>query len=207
MTILRALTLLLAVVPAPHLVVAEDLPSPDAMALGPHVVPVDLVDGLRRGIEDEALARLPGGAPQDVAAQARARLAPILDEAFPPELLAGIGATFLARHYTADELRALRAFEDSPLGAKLRSLHQAAPAAKGVTPEKRDEARDAQLRKALTPADRTQLDEFAASPLGKKSAALAPDLAAFFMEQLERRWSSVRAEVEPRLRAAAAPRQ
>lgn len=191
----------------PALALADDLPSPDAMALGGRVVPVELVDGLRKGIEDEALARLPGGPPQDAAArQARARLAPILDEVFPPELLAGMGATFLARHYTAEELQALRALEDSPLGAKLRHLRQGPSEPKGSTPDERDKARDARLRKALSQADRAQLDAFAASPLGKKSAALAPDLAAHFMEQLERRWAAVRADVEPRLRAALAPK-
>ncbi len=200
----RSLTLLSAGLLLPALVLAEDLPSPDAMALGAQVVPRALVDGLRKGLEDETLSRLPGGAPQDGGREARARLAPILDEVFPPELLAGIGATFLARHYTVEELRALRAFEDSPLGAKLRTFRRSAAETKGTTPEERDKAGDALFRQTFSAAERTQLDAFAASPLGKKSGELAPELAAFFMEQLERRWASSRAQFEPRLRAAAA---
>jgi hypothetical protein len=174
-----------------------DVPSPDAMWLGARIVPAALVEGFRRGIEDAVIGGKPG------AEAARAAMAPLLDEAFPPELLAGAGASFLAARYTADELRALRDREESPLGRKLRSFEQRAAQLKGETAEEREKARDALSRKMFTAAERADIEAFAATPLGKKSLALAPDLAAHFVDQLDRRWTSVRASLEPRLRAAA----
>lgn len=193
--------LLLLVLPA--LARADELPSPDAMTLGRRAVPPALVDGFRKAIEDEALGRVPAARDPAVARKARARLRPILDEAFPTELLAGIGATFLARSYTADELRALRAHEESSVGEKRRAFEKAAADVKGDTPEERDEARAALSRRTFTAADRAALEAFADSPLGKKGIALAPDLAAFCVDQLDRHWKDVRPGVEPLLRKAA----
>lgn len=179
---------------------AGDVPSPDAMWLGARVVPAALVEGFRRGIEDSVLA----GKPAADAPRARAALAPLLDEAFPPEFLAGVGATFLAAQYTPDEIVALRQREEAPLGHKLREFEQSAARVEGETADERERARDRLSRRMFTAAERADIDAFAASPLGKKSLAQAPELAAHFMDQLDRRWASVRATLEPRLRAAAA---
>ncbi len=88
-----------------------DLPSPDAMALGGRVVPRALLAGFRRGMEEEQLERIAATRPaltEPERQRALAAMSPLLDEAFPPELLAGIGAQFLSSHYDAAELRELR---------------------------------------------------------------------------------------------------
>lgn len=186
---------------------AEELPSPDAMWLGGRVVPRGLVDGFRGAIVDATLdAALAGKPPADRAAlRARAlkAMAPALDEAFPPEVLAGFGASFLARHYTADEIQALRAREESALGEKLRAFERRAAEVKGDTQEERERARDALSRRTFTGAERAEIEAFATSPLGQKGLALAPDLAGYFVDQLDRRWAAVRGAVEPRLRKIA----
>jgi hypothetical protein len=183
---------------------ADDLPSPDAMWLGQRVVPRALVQGLREGIEEDVLNRVLGTRVAAVdqpplRARARAAMAPLLDEAFAPELLSGLGAQFLARHYTADELRALRAREESPLGRKLKEFDQAADAIVTDTPAAKDEAREALARRTFSGAERKDLEAFAASPLGRKGQALALDLTGFFVEQLERRYAAIEQELEPKL--------
>jgi hypothetical protein len=183
---------------------ADDLPSPDAMWLGGRIVPRALVEGFRDGIVDAALdARVALADRPALRARARTAMAPVLDEAFPPELLAGLGASFLARHYGADELRALRAREESPAGERLRAYEKAAADVQGATPEARDEAREALSRRMFDARDRAEIEAFAASPLGRKGLELAPDLAAFFVDQLDRRWAAVRTGIEPRLRKLA----
>ncbi len=183
---------------------AQDLPSPDAMWLGQRLVPRTLVQGFREGVEKDAMDRVLGGRVAEadqppLRARARTAMAPLLDEAFPPELLAGLAAQFLDRHYTADELRALRAQEESPLGRKLRDFDRSAAELSAATPAARDEARDALARRTFTDPERKELEAFAASPLGRKGQALAPDLAGFFVDQLERRYASLRPDLEPRL--------
>jgi hypothetical protein len=187
---------------------ADDLPSPEAMWLGQRIVPRTLVQGFREGVEEGVLDRVLGtrvAAMEQPSLRARARMAmaPILDEAFPPEVLAGIGAQFLARHYTADELRALRTREESPLGRKLRDLDRSAAELAGATPAAREEAREALARRAFTDSERKELEAFAVSPLGRKGRALGPELAGTFVDQLERRYASLRPDLEPRLENAA----
>ncbi len=183
---------------------AEDLPSPDAMWLGQRIVPRSLLQGFREGLEQQVLDRALGtrvaAADQPpLRARAIAAMAPLLDEAFPPEVLAGLAAQFLARHYTDDELRALRAREESPLGRKLRDFDQRSAGLPAASPAAREAAREALARRTFTEADRRELDAFAASPLGRKGQALAPDLAGYFVDQLERRYASLRPDLEPRL--------
>jgi hypothetical protein len=187
---------------------ADDLPSPDAMWLGARIVPRSLVDGFRDGIVRDALKDAAGRGSDESSepaprARAAAILAPALDEAFPEELLAGLAAQFLGRHYSADELRALRAHEESPLGRKLRDFYRRAGSVVAADPAARDRARDELARATFTEAERKDIDAFAASPLAKKGDALALTLAGFFLEQLDRRWAEVRPAIEPRLRAAA----
>ncbi len=182
----------------------DDLPPPDAMWLGQRIVPRALVQGFRQAIEEDVLnrvlgTRVPAVDQPPLRARARAAMAPLLDEAFAPELLSGLGAEFLARHYTAAELRALRAREDSPLGSRLREFDQAADAIVAATPAAKDEAREALSRRWFTDAERKDLETFAHSPLGRKGQDLALDLAGFFVDQLERRYASVKGELEPRL--------
>lgn len=185
---------------------AEDLPSPDAMWLGQRIVPRSLLQGFREGLEQQVLdaalgTRVAAAEQPPLRARAIAAMAPLLDEAFPPEVLAGFAAQFLARHYTAEELRALRAREESPLGKKLRDFDERSARLPAATPGAREEAREALARRAFTEADRRELDAFAASPLGRKGQALAPDLAGFFIDQLERRYASLRPDLEPRLQS------
>ncbi len=187
---------------------ADDLPSPDAMWLGARIVPRSLVDGFRDGIARDALKSAAGRGSDESSEpvprpRAAAALAPALDEAFPEELLAGLAAQFLARHYSAEELRALRAHEESPLGRKLRDFYRRAGSIVAADPAARDRARDELARATFTDAERKDIDAFAASPLAKKGDELAMVLAGFFLEQLDRRWAAVRPEIEPRLRAAA----
>lgn len=183
---------------------AEDLPSPDAMWLGQRIVPRTLVQGFRDGVEQDVVERVLGTRVAAVdqpplRTRAHAALAPLLDEAFPPELLAGLAAQFLARHYTAEELRALREREESPLGRKLRDFDRSTAELAGATPAAREDAREALARRSFSEAERKELEAFAASPLGRKGQALALDLAGFFVDQLERRYASVRPDLEPRL--------
>ena len=187
---------------------ADELPSPDAMWLGQRMVPRALVQGFRDGIQEDLLNRVLGTrvAAVDQPAlrvRARAAMAPLLDQAFPPEVLSGLGAQFLARHYSADELRALRVREESPLGQKLRDFDQMSDQLAAPTPAARDEAREALARRTFDEAERKDLLAFAASPLGRKGQSLALDLAGFFVEQLERRWASLQPGLEPRLRSVA----
>jgi hypothetical protein len=186
---------------------ADDLPSPDAMALGQRVVPRALLDGFRSGIEDQVLDQLlgptlPSAEQPPLRTRARAAMAPLLDEAFPPEVLVGMGAQFLARHYTADELHTLRAREESPLGRKLRAFEESAAAIMAPALSERDQARDQLARRTFTDAERKDLESFAASPLGRKGLALAPDLVAYFVDRLDRRYASIRSDLDPRLRRA-----
>lgn len=183
---------------------ADDLPSPDAMWLGQRIVPRALVQGFREGIEKDALdralgARVAASEQPPLRARARVAMAPLLDEAFPAELLSGLGAQFLARHYTAGELRELRAREESPLGRKLRAFDRSAEELVAATPTAKEEAREALARRTFSDADRKDLEAFAASPLGRKGQALALDLAGFFVGELERRYASLRPELEPKL--------
>ena len=183
---------------------AEDLPSPDAMWLGQRIVPRSLCQGFWEGLEQQVLDKGLGASVAAVdqpplRARALAAMAPLLDEAFPPELVAGLAAQFLARHYTAEELRALRAQEESPLGRKLRGFDEASGRVVEATPAAREDAREALARRTFSEAERRQLEAFAASPLGRKGQALAPDLAGFFVDQLERRYASLRPDLEPRL--------
>jgi hypothetical protein len=185
---------------------ADDLPSPDAMWLGQRIVPHAIVDGYRDALGEEVLqkavaGRVAGADLPPLRARARAAMAPLLDEAFPPELLAGFAAQFLARHYTADELRTLRAREESPLGRKLRDFTRSA--AEAATPSGKEGAREALARRTFTDGEQKELEAFAASPLGKKGLALAPDLAGFFVDQLDRRYASLRPDLEPRLQNVA----
>lgn len=187
---------------------ADDLPSPDAMWLGQRLVPRAIVEGYRRALEEDALGKAAGGrvATADLPplqARAHAVMGPLLDQAFPPELLAGLAAQFLAAHYSADELRALREHEESPLGRKLREFDRGAAELPAPTPAAREEARDALARRTFTGQDQKQLEAFAASPLGRKGMALAPDLASFFVDRLDRRYASIRADLDVRLRNAA----
>jgi hypothetical protein len=196
--------LLVALAAEPH---TADLPSPDAMWLGARVVPRGLVDGFRGAIVDAALDAALTGQDRADRADLRARalkaMAPALDEAFPPEVLAGLGASFLARHYTAEEIQALRAREESAIGEKLRAFERSAAEVKGDTQEERERAREALSRRTFTAKERAEIEAFAASPLGQKGLALAPDLAGHFVDQLDRRWAAVRGVVEPRLRKIA----
>jgi hypothetical protein len=187
----------------------DDLPSPDAVALGQRAVPRSIVDGFREGVAGEVLDRATGAraGAADAAplrARARAALEPLLDEAFPPDLLAGLAAQFLARSYTAGELRALRDREEAPLGRKLRDLDARAAQLPAADPAARDREREALARKAFTRQERAELEAFAASPLGRKVEKVGPELARHFLDQLDRRWAEVRAQLEPRLRRAAA---
>ncbi len=183
---------------------ADDLPSPDAMWLGQRIVPRTLVQGFRDGVEQEAVnrvlaARVAAVDQPPLRARAHAAIAPLLDEAFPPELLAGLAAQFLARHYTAEELQALRAREESPLGRKLRDFDRSTAELAAATPAAREESREALARRTFADSERKELEAFAASPLGRKGQALAPDLAGFFVDQLERRYAALRPDLEPRL--------
>lgn len=184
---------------------AGDLPSPDAMRLGAEIAPAVVVGGFRDAIVDAALdAALGGRAAADRAAlRARARVAmgPLLDDAFPPELLAGLGAAFLSRRYTAEELAQLRARVESPLGQRLRALERSA--VEGDTPEERERARAALYGRTFSRAEQEEIAAFEASPLGRKGLALAPDLAAAFLDGLDRRWVEVHERCQPRLRRAA----
>jgi hypothetical protein len=202
---LRIAALALALLASPAR--ANDLPSPDAMALGARVVPAALVQGYRAGIEEDVLdrviaARLPEAERAPARARARAALAPLLDEAFPPELLAGLGAQFLAAHYAPDELRALRARE-SALGRKLRDFERRAAEIVADSPASHARAREALARETFTAAEQRALETFEASPLGAKGLALAPELATFFVDALDRRYRDIRQELDPRLRRAA----
>jgi len=181
---------------------ADDLPSPDAMWLAARIVPRALVDGFRAGIARETIERAApsaGTASPGARARAGAALAPLLDEAFPEEFLAGAAAQFLARSYTADELHALRAREDSPLGKKLRDFYGRAATLPSDDPSRREQL----ARATFTAAELREIDEFTASPLGRKGDELALALAGFFLDQLERRWAEVRRDLEPRLEGAA----
>jgi hypothetical protein len=187
---------------------ADDLPSPDAVALGQRAVPRTIVDGFREGVAGEAIDRVLGvraGAADAAALRARARAAlePLLDEAFPPELLAGLAAQFLARSYTAEELRTLRDREEAPLGRKLQELDARAAQLPAADPAARDREREALARRAFTARERAELEAFAASPLGRKVERVGPELARHFLDQLDRRWAEVRGHLEPRLRRAA----
>jgi hypothetical protein len=177
------------------------------MALGARVVPAALVQGYRTGIEDGVLDRVSGAVPGTerpaFVARVRAALAPLLDEAFPPELLAGLGAQFLASHYAPDELRELRAREESALVRKLRAFERRAAEIVADSPESGDRAREALARETFSAAERRELEALEASPLGAKSLALAPDLAAYFVDALDRQYRSIKVELDPRLRRAA----
>jgi hypothetical protein len=184
---------------------ADDLPSPDAMWLGQRIVPRAAVDGFRDAVAKDVLDKVLGGRVAAVdqptlRARARTAMSPLLDEAFPPELLAGFAAQFLAAHYSADELRALRAREESPLGEKLRAFERSAADLAPATPGTRDDARDALARRTFTESERKELEAFADGPLGRKGSALAPDLLGTFVDRLERRYAAVRPDIEPRLR-------
>lgn len=203
---LRIAALALALLATPAR--GDDLPSPDAMALGARAVPAELVQGYRAGIEEDVLdrvigARLPEAERAPAHARARAALAPLLDEAFPPELLAGLGAQFLAAHYAPDELRALRAREESALGRKLREFERRAAEIVADSPTSHARAREALARESFSPAELRALEAFEASPLGAKGLALAPELATFFVDALDRRYRAIRQELDPRLRRAA----
>jgi hypothetical protein len=204
---LRAAAFALALLLASAARAGDDLPSPDAMALGVRMVPAAIVQGYRAGIEDDVLervlgARVPAGEQPAVRARARKAMAPLLDEAFPPELLAGLGAQFLAAHYPADELRTLRARDESPLGRKLRDFEDRTADIVADSPASLARARDALARATFSAAEQRDLDAFERTPLARKGLGLAPQLAAFFVDALDQRWRSVRPELEPRLRAA-----
>ncbi len=182
----------------------DALPSPDAMWLGQRIVPRELVQGFREGVLDSVLDKALGSRVAAVdrpalRARARAATAMLLEEAFPQELLAGMGAQFLARNYTAEELKALRAREESPLGRKLRAFEQSAAEIVAATPAAKEEARGALARRTFSEAERKELETFAASPLGRKGLALAPELVGYFVDQLERRYASLKPDLEPRL--------
>lgn len=186
---------------------ADDLPSPDAMALGALVVPGALVQGYRAGIEESVLERVSGAVPAAdrpaFLVRARAALAPLLDEAFPPELLAGLGAQFLGTRYAPEELRALRAREESALGRKLRDFERRAAEIVVDSPASRDRAREALARETFSATERRELEGLEASGLGAKGLALAPDLAAYFVDALDRHYRSIEPELGPRLRRVA----
>jgi len=201
--ILTALALLLAAAGRP-----EDLPSPDAMWLGQRAIPRALVQGFCDGVEKDVLdrvmaTRVAAAEQPSLRARAHTAMAPLLDEAFPAELLAGISAQFLSGHYTAGELRALRAHEESPLGRKVLEFDRAADELVAATPEVRAEARAALARRTFTDAERKELEAFASSPLGRKGLELGPALARTFLDQLDRRYSAVRPDLEPRLESVA----
>ncbi len=186
----------------------EDLPSPDAVALGLRAVPRSIVEGFRGGVAGEALDQAMGGragaaGAAPLRARARAALEPLLDEAFPPELLAGLAAQFLARSYTAEELRTLRDREEAPLGRKLRDLEARVARQAAADPAARERELEALARQAFTARERAELEAFAASPLGRKVERVGPELARHFLDQLDRRWAEVRGQLEPRLRRAA----
>ncbi len=174
------------------------------MWLGQRIVPRALVQGFRGGVSADVLdrvlgARISAAEQPPIRARALRAMEPILDEAFPPELLAGIAAQFLARNYTADELVALRAREESAIGRKLREFDRSAAAGPARSGAASDEAREALALRMFTDAERREIEAFAATPLGHKGLALAPDLVGFFVGELERRYASVRAHIEPRL--------
>lgn len=184
---------------------AEELPSPDAMWLGERIVPIDLVAGVKdtveRSVVDQVLGTRVSTAEQPLLrSRAHAPLAPLIAEAFPPEYLSGLGARFLALHYTEAELKELRAREEAPLGKKVRAFERSVAEMVVTSAEAREEARAALARKTFTGAERKELEALAASPLGKKSGALAPELVAFFVDELDRHWTAVRATIEPRMR-------
>jgi hypothetical protein len=200
---LVALALLATATP----VQGDDLPCPDAAWLGQRVVPHDVVEGYLAALEDDVVGRVaegrvPAANLPAFRARARAALKPLLDEAFPPELLSGVAAQFLDRHYEADELRVLRTREESPLGRKLRAFEQQATEIRGQTPGARDETRDALARRTFTSAERRELEAFGASPLGRKWMGLAPALVGHFLDQLERHLTAIRHDLEPRMRGA-----
>jgi hypothetical protein len=184
---------------------ADDLPSPDAMWLGARAVPAALVAGVEDTVEKSIVDQVMGGrvAAADrpvLRARAHAALAPLLAEAFSPEYLAGLGARFLANHYTAGELRELRAREEAPLGQKLRAFERSAAELVVANPEEREAARAALASKTFSDSERKELEAYSTSPLGKKSSALAPDLVGFLVDELDRHWATVRPGIEPRMR-------
>jgi hypothetical protein len=185
----------------------DDLPCPDAAWLGQRVVPHDVVEGYLAALVDEVILRVAEGQVQAAdlpafRARALAALEPLLDEAFPPEMLSGVAAQFLDRHYGVDELQALRAREESPLGRKLRAFEEQAAGIRGQTPAARDESRDALARRTFTGAERRELEAFGSSPLGRKWMGLAPELVGYFLDQLERHLAAIRRDLEPRMRGA-----
>jgi len=175
------------------------------MWLGERIVPWALVEGYRAGLEENAFEKATAGRFADsdlptLRAHANEAMRPVLDEAFPMELLAGISAQFLSHHYSAEELRALRAHEESPLGQKLRAFEQRAAALPGPTPEARAKAREALARQTFSTGEQKDLEAFANSPLGRKGVALSPELAAFYVNQLERHRTSIQRDLDERLR-------
>lgn len=186
----------------------EELPSPAAMALGQRLVPVALVRGFEDALADEILdrvvaGRVPATRLPALRARARAAMAPALAEAFPDELVAGACGLFVARHYTPDELRALTAWEGSPLGQKLRTLDAQAAAVPAGDPAAAERAREDLARRTFGEAERKEIAAFAATPLARKGRDLAPELTAHVLEQLDRRLKAEEATLRPRLQSAA----
>lgn len=187
---------------------ADELPSPDAVALGERVLPRTLIEGFREGVAREVLdATLGprGGTAEEPLRRARARaaLTPLLQEAFPPEFLAGVAAQLLARRYSAEELRALRAREDSPLGRKVRDLENRSQRAPDTDADAHHSKGEAPSPPTFSAAERKELETFAASPLGRKVEEVGPELAHHFLEALDQRWAQARGELEPQMRKAA----
>jgi len=186
----------------------DELPSPAAMALGQRLVPDDLVRGFEDGVAAEVLdavvaGRVPAVRAPAVRARARAAMAPALAEAFPPELLAGLCAEFVARRYRPEEIRALAAWESSPLAQKLRAFDGQARAVVAADPDAAKRAREELARRTFTEGERNAVATFAASPLAEKGRALAPELTGHLLAQLEARHGEVRAALRPKLVSAA----
>ena len=159
------------------------------MALGERVLPRALIEGFEEGVAREAMDATLGpksGTAEEPARRSRARaaLTPLLQEAFSPEFLAGVAAQRLARRYSAEELRALRAREDSPLGRKVRDSENRSK--RVPTPTRRSPLQgrgflppDLQRRRAKGAREVCRF-----SP-GRKVEEVGPELARHFLEALD----------------------
>lgn len=167
---------------------ADDLPTPDAMVLGRLLLPRDALAGFLDGLAQDSMDRVMAGrvpATRAPALRTRCRQAmePALQEAFPPEVLAGLMAQSLTRHLSPEELHALRAWQESAPSA--RGAIEGKPGQKG------------------TAAEEAALERSGAAAPARKLQASAPAILGDFLDRVDRRLAEVRPALRVRLDSVA----
>jgi hypothetical protein len=180
---------------------ADDLRALAALTL-PRALVEGLVDGLATESADRAARRVPRAREAEVRAKARAAAEAAAARALPEPALLDFGATLLGRHHDGAEVRALLAWYRSPLARKVDVYRREAAAIETRLqddPPAAEREKAALTSRSLTPAERQEVEAFAASDLGRKSARLAPELTVAWLDFLERRVQPERAALDAAL--------